>query len=60
MSLNKSRVKKLEEKSTQADKKPILAVCIDGIIEYKGIEYTREEFLKVYKNADLIDVEFID
>ena len=58
MGLNKNRVKKLEESSTQSNEQNSLGLLIDGIVTYKDREYKKEEFKKLYPDVELIIVEF--
>ncbi len=58
MGLNKNRVKKLEENSTQSNEQNSLGLLIDGIVTYKDREYKKEEFKKLYPDVELIIVEF--
>ena len=60
MSLNKNRIKKLEEvKSKNNNETAIFAISYDGVITHKNKEYTREDFKKLYPNAEICDVEFV-
>ncbi len=58
MSLNKNRVKKLEERNIQSDKQDSLIVWTEGIVAYKGKEYKKEEFENLYPDIKLIIVVF--
>ena len=58
MGLNKNRVKKLEENSTQSNEQNSFGLLIDGIVSFKDREYKKEEFKKLYPDVELIIVEF--
>jgi len=58
MGLNKNRVKKLEENSTQSNEQNSLGLLIDGIVTFKDREYKKDEFEKLYPDVELIIVEF--
>jgi len=58
MGLNKNRVKKLEENSTQSNEQNSLGLLIDGIVSFNDREYKKEEFEKLYPDVELIIIEF--
>ena len=58
MGLNKNRVKKLEESSTQSNEQNSFGLLIDGIVSFNDREYKKEEFEKLYPDVELIIVEF--